>query len=60
MRSRTAVLAAMLVMAPLGVKATDLVVWWEKGYYAQEDAALAEIIAAFEQSTGKRGRAGLP
>ena len=28
--------------------------WWEKGYYAEEDAALAEIIAAFEQGTGKQ------
>ena len=27
------VLAAALVMAPLGAQAADLVVWWEKGYY---------------------------
>ena len=47
-------LAAALVMAPLGAQAADLVVWWEKGYYAQEDEAVREIIAAFEQDTGKQ------
>ncbi len=41
-------------MAPLGAQAADLVVWWEKGYYAQEDEAVREIIAAFEQETGKQ------
>ena len=59
MRSRTAILAAMLAMAPLGANGADLVVWWDEGYYAEEDEAVAEIIAAFEQKTGKNGRAGL-
>jgi multiple sugar transport system substrate-binding protein len=54
MRSRTAVLAAMLAIAPLGARAADLVVWWEKGFYDQEDEAVAEVIAAFEQETGKQ------
>jgi multiple sugar transport system substrate-binding protein len=55
MRSRTAVLVALaLILAPLVVQAADLVVWWEKGYYAQEDQAVREIIAAFEQETGKQ------
>ncbi len=54
MRVCTILLAAALMLAPLGVWAADLVVWWEKGYYPQEDAAIAEIIAAFEQKTGKR------
>ena len=27
-------------VAPLGARAADLVVWWEKGFYAQEDGAL--------------------
>jgi hypothetical protein len=40
MRSRTAVLAAMLAMAPLGAHAADLVVWWKKGLYPQEDDAI--------------------
>jgi multiple sugar transport system substrate-binding protein len=43
-------LAAAVAMAPLGAKAADLVVWWEKGYYAEEDEAVRETIAAFEQS----------
>jgi multiple sugar transport system substrate-binding protein len=43
-----------LILAPLGAKAADLVVWWDKGYYPEEDAAVAELVAAFEQKTGKR------
>ena len=54
MRSGTAFLAAMLAMAPLGARGADLVVWWEEGFYAQEDGAVREIIAAFEQDSGKR------
>jgi multiple sugar transport system substrate-binding protein len=50
---RAAAFAAALAM-PLGAKAADLVVWWEEGNYAQEDAALRETIAAFEQDSGKR------
>jgi multiple sugar transport system substrate-binding protein len=45
--------AAMLAMAPLGAHAADLIVWWDKGFYAQEDEAIAEVVAAFEQKTGK-------
>ena len=52
MRGHTLVLAAALLMAPLDAKAADLVVWWEKGYYPQEDEAVREIVAAFEQATG--------
>ena len=54
MRARAVVLAVALVLAPLGARAADLVVWWEQGYYEQEDAAIREIIAAFEQKTGKQ------
>jgi multiple sugar transport system substrate-binding protein len=55
MRRLVAVLlAAVLLMAPLGAKAADLVVWWEKGYYAQEDEAVREIVAAFEQGSAKQ------
>ena len=43
-----------VVIAPLGAKAADLVVWWEKGYNPEEDAAVREIIAAFEQDSGKQ------
>ena len=47
-------LALVLTLAPLGARAADLVVWWDKGFYPQEDAAVAEIVAAFEQKTGKQ------
>jgi multiple sugar transport system substrate-binding protein len=47
-------LAVALATAPLAARAADLVIWWEKGYYAQEDEALAETIAAFEQKTDKQ------
>jgi multiple sugar transport system substrate-binding protein len=40
--------------APLGAQGADLVVWWERGFYPQEDEAVVEIIAAFEQETGKQ------
>ena len=42
------------MLAPLGAKAADLVVWWEEGHYAEEDEAVREIVAAFEQGTGKQ------
>ena len=54
MRARAVVLALAIVLAPLGARAADLVVWWEKGFYAQEDEAVKEIIAAFEQGSGKQ------
>ena len=46
-------IVAAIVMAPLGGNAADLVVWWEEGFYPQADEAVVEIIAAFEQETGK-------
>ena len=54
MRGRAVILAAALILAPLGARAADLVVWWEEGYYAQEDAAVRETVAAFERETGKQ------
>jgi multiple sugar transport system substrate-binding protein len=54
MRRQAIVLAAALAMAPLGAQAADLVVWWDQGYYAEEDEAVREVIAAFEQETGKQ------
>ena len=53
-RRATVLVASVLVLAPLRAPAADLVVWWQKGFYAQEDAAVREIIAAFEQGTGKQ------
>jgi hypothetical protein len=43
MRKQFIVLAAALVMAPLGATAADLVVWWNEGYYTQEDEAIRDI-----------------
>ena len=54
MRARAVVLAVAIVMAPLGVSAADLVVSWHKAHHAEEDEALAEVVAAFEQETGKQ------
>jgi multiple sugar transport system substrate-binding protein len=47
-------LAAAIVMASFDANAADLVVWWEQGFYPQEDEAIREIITAFEQETGKQ------
>jgi multiple sugar transport system substrate-binding protein len=53
MRVRAVVLAAMLMLAPLAARAADLVVWWEEGWYPEEDRAVEELVAAFEAKTGK-------
>src|SRR5690349_15495041 len=52
MQVRAVLLAAALALAPLGARAADLVVWWDKPYYPEEDQALAELIRAFEAKTG--------
>ena len=54
MRARAVVLAVTIVLAPLGARAADLVVWWQQGFYPEEEAAVREVIAAFEQGTGKK------
>ncbi len=54
MRTDCVALAAMLLLTPVGARAADLVVWWEKGQAAEEDEAVREIVAAFEQQTGKQ------
>ncbi len=54
MQKQVIALAAALIFAPLGARAADLVVWWNEGYYAEEDEAVREIVAAFEQKTGKQ------
>jgi multiple sugar transport system substrate-binding protein len=54
MWSRILIVVAAIVLAPLGAKAADLVVWWQEGYYAEEDEAVGEIITAFEQESGKQ------
>ncbi len=54
MQLRAVLLAAVLVLVPLGARGADLVVWWEQGFYPQADEAVREIVAAFEQQTGKQ------
>jgi multiple sugar transport system substrate-binding protein len=54
MQVRAIILAAALMLAPLGARAADLGIWWEEGRYPEEDAAVREIIAAFEKKTGKQ------
>jgi ABC-type glycerol-3-phosphate transport system substrate-binding protein len=54
MRRRAIVVAVCLILTPLAAKGADIVVWWEKGQAAEEDKAVREIIAAFEQKTGKQ------
>ena len=41
------------MLAPLGARAADLVVWWEEGFSPDEDDAVREMMAAFEHKTGK-------
>src|SRR5215207_4991874 len=53
MRTRAVLLAAALMLVPLGARAADLVVWWEEGFYPEEDRAVQELVAAFEAKTGK-------
>ena len=47
-------LVVALIVTPPGAQAADLVVWWDEGYLAEEGEAVREIIAAFEQETGKQ------
>jgi multiple sugar transport system substrate-binding protein len=54
MQKQVIALAAALIFAPLAAKAADLVVWWNEGYYPEEDDAVREIVAAFEQKAGKQ------
>ena len=60
MRARAVVLAVAIALAPLGARAADLVVWWEQGFNPEEDTAVREIVAAFEQKTGKQVELDLP
>jgi ABC-type glycerol-3-phosphate transport system substrate-binding protein len=48
MRVCTILLAAALMLVPLGARAADLVVWWQQGITPQEDEAVVEIVAAFK------------
>jgi multiple sugar transport system substrate-binding protein len=54
MRIGALVLSAAIATVPSGAEGADLVVWWEKGQYEEEDQAVREIIAAFEQDRDKQ------
>jgi multiple sugar transport system substrate-binding protein len=54
MRRQVIGLAAALAITPLGASGADLVVWWEEGFNPEEDSAVREIVAAFEQASGKQ------
>ena len=54
--ARALTFAIVLVLAPCGARAADLVVWWQKGAYPQEDEALTEIVTAFERKQASRSR----
>jgi multiple sugar transport system substrate-binding protein len=60
MRRHIILVAAALALTASAAQAADLVVWWEKGYDDQENEAVREIIATFEQETGKRVELDLP
>jgi hypothetical protein len=51
MQVRAILLVAVLALAPLGVRAADLVVWWEEGFYPGEDDAVREMMTNFEKKT---------
>ena len=44
MHAHAVLVALALILAPLGARAADLVVWWDEGYYAEESEAIAEVI----------------
>jgi multiple sugar transport system substrate-binding protein len=54
MRGRAVLLAAAILMTPLGAEAADLVIWWDEGFNPEEHRAVEEIVATFEQDTGKQ------
>lgn len=46
-------MAFLLATGPALAQST-VVVWWNKGYYEEEDDALVEVAQAFEEATGNR------
>src|SRR4051794_25253297 len=54
MRVRAVLLATALMLTPFRARAADLVVWWEEEFYPGENQAVRDLVAAFEQKTGKR------
>ncbi len=53
MRRYAFIVAALFTIAPPCARGADLVLSWHKAHHAEEDAALMEVVAAFEEDTGK-------
>ena len=54
MWSRILVVALALLMTPHDAEAADLVVWWDRGFTAEEAEGAADAVDAFEQETSKQ------
>src|SRR3954454_17685239 len=52
MLKKLSVAALLLAFAGLALAQETLVVYWTKGFYPQEDKALDDMIAKFQQKTG--------
>jgi multiple sugar transport system substrate-binding protein len=52
MQARTILLAAALVLAPLTGRGADLTIWWNKGFYPEEDEAIRRVAADFAAEAG--------
>jgi multiple sugar transport system substrate-binding protein len=50
--ARTALAATFLTAVSAQAFAADLVVWWNKSYYPEEDEQFDKTVAAFEKETG--------
>lgn len=50
--ARIALAATFLSAVSTHAFAEDLVIWWNKSYYPEEDEKFEEIVAAFEQAKG--------
>ena len=57
LRVRAVVLASALILAPFGAWAADLVVWWDKGFYPQEDEAVQRDRRRVRAEDRQAGRA---
>jgi multiple sugar transport system substrate-binding protein len=54
MRRIFTVSVACALLARFGTaSAADLTIWWEEGYYPEEDKAIEAVIADFEHASGK-------
>jgi predicted nucleic acid-binding protein len=60
LREQAILLAAALAIAPLGANAADVVVWCEKGFYPEENEAIAKNITAFERKSASQGEFDQP